>query len=391
MLFIIVIDDKPIIIEVDTGACETIMSEDKYRQKFSKNKLITINNYLKTVIGETLYSVGKFRANVEFNCKRQELDISVVSSKTYFKVGRNWMDIVFPLWRNTFEAQEINSVNESKVFLEIKNKFKNISNEKLNSPIVGFKADILIKDNSVPIFYRPYTVPYLLRTKVEEELNRLVEEKIIFPVKYSNWASPMVVIPKPNGEIRICMDCKVTLNKVIQTEHHPLPKIKDIFASLSGSAYFCVIDLKGAYTQLAVSQQCQSLLTINTHKGLFTNTRLPFGLSSAPSIFQSIMDRILQGLPNVYCYLDDILIGSATIENCKRTLFDVLKRLEEHNIRINFSKCKLLENSVNYLGHTLCKNGVKPNKDKVKAIVEAPAPQNLKQLQAYLGLLNYYN
>lgn len=139
---------------------------------------------------------------------------------------------------------------------------------------------------------------------MSEELDRLVSQGILKSVKYSRWATPLVVVPKANGDLRLCMDCKVTINKCIEMEHYPLPRIEGIFASLSDCKIFCGLDLTGAYQQLAVSPECQELLTVNTHHGLFTFTRLNFGISSAPAIFQ-----ILHSIPNVHCYLDDILIG----------------------------------------------------------------------------------
>lgn len=113
------------------------------------------------------------------------------------------------------------------------------------------------------------------------------------------------MVIKPNGSIRICVDCKRTLNRFIGIDHYSLPVIDDIFASMSNANIFCVLDLTGAYQQLAISERSQELLTINTHKGLFPYTRLAFGVASAPAIFQSNMDHILRDFYNVKCYFDD--------------------------------------------------------------------------------------
>lgn len=135
-------------------------------------------------------------------------------------------------------------------------------------------------------------------------------------MKFSRWASPVVLVPKPDGGLRICMDCKVSINKCIKTEHYPLPKIDDIFASLANCKYFCKIDLKGAYLQLEVSEESKELLTVNTMKGLFRFSRMALGIKNGPSIFQSVMDQILSRLDQVFCYQDDILIGGSTKEEC---------------------------------------------------------------------------
>jgi len=182
----------------------------------------------------------------------------------------------------------------------------------------------------------------------------------------------------------------VTINKFIQTHHYPLPNIEDLFANLEGCTVFCVLDLSGAYQQLELSTSSREYLTINTLKGLFRFTRLTFGVASAPAIFQSIMDQILLGLENVFCYLDDILIGEKTVEKCKQNLELVLVRLNKFNVTINADKCKFFEKQVDYLGHTLSNEGIRPQVQKLKAIKEARAPNNVTELQAYLGLLNYY-
>ena len=170
-----------------------------------------------------------------------------------------------------------------------------------------------------------------------------------------------------------------------------MPRIDDLFASLSNCKVFCVLDLTGAYQQLKVSDASREYLTINTFKGLFRYKTLCFGVSSAPAIFQSVMDQILNGIEKVAVYLDDIIIGGNTIDETKDKLKRVLEKLNTYNVRINVKKCKFYEEDVNYLGHTLTADGVKPSPEKVKAIQEAPMPTNLTKLQAYLGLLNYYS
>ena len=173
-------------------------------------------------------------------------------------------------------------------------------------------------------------------------------------------------------------------------EHSPFPVMEDIFASLSDCRVFCVLDLAGAYQQLALSPEAQEALTINTTFGLFQYTRLPFGIKTAPQTFQSVMSQILFGLSNVFCYLDDILIGAATDNECKDSLMKVLSRLNEYNVKINLGKCKFLQREVAYLGHILCGGQIMPNPIKIEAVMKAPVPKNLAQLQSFLGLLNYY-
>lgn len=234
-------------------------------------------------------------------------------------------------------------------------------------------------------------MPFSLKSKVEAELSKLVKIGILNKINHSKWASPIVVVPKKNSnDIRICVDFKKTLNKVIESDHCVLPLPSDIFANLSGNKFFTVIDLQGAYQQLEINECSKELFTINTHLGLFRYNRLTYRVSSAPGIFQSIMEAILSNLPNTKCYLDDILVYGATLEKCYRNVQKVLSRLEDYNVKVNEKKCKFYKENVEFLGHNIDADGVHPIKDKIECIEKAPSPQNITQLKSYLGLLNYY-
>ena len=163
-----------------------------------------------------------------------------------------------------------------------------------------------------------------------------------------------------------------------------------MFATLSGGEKFTKLDLQQAYLQLQLEEESRKYVTINTHRDLFEYTRLPFGVASAPALFQRIMDSILQGIPSVKCYIDDILITGANDEEHLQNLEQVLQRLETEGMRLKKSKCQFLKPSVEYLGHRVDSTGLHPTEDKLKAVAEAPPPRNLKELRSFLGLLNYY-
>lgn len=394
---IIQIESQEVSMEVDTGACSSVISLVKYRNSFSYIRLNQVNESFSTVTGQIIKVVGKITVDVVFRTKACKLELIVVDSEREFKplLGRSWLDVVLPEWKVMFmgltTSYSVNNLTTNDILERIKMEFPNVMDcESVNQRIEGFKVDILLEEGAKPIFHKGYTVAYQLRPKVEAELARLCELDILEPVKFSNWASPIVSVPKTNGEIRVCVDFKVTVNKMVKTEHYPLPRVDDIFASLANCNYFCVIDLTGAYQQLLVSEESREYLTINTHRGLFRYKRLPFGLKSAPSIFQSIMDQILSGLEGVVSYLDDILVGGKDYRDCRNKLWLVLETLNRYKVQINLSKCKLLSPSVEYLGHTLSADGIRPNNEKIQAIVNAPAPTNVSQLQSFLGLLNYY-
>ena len=146
-----------------------------------------------------------------------------------------------------------------------------------------------------------------------------------------------------------------------------------------------------AYQQICLDEESQKFVVINTSKGLFRYNRLPFGISSAPGIFQRVIENLLQGIPNVVIYLDDILITGSSEEQHLTNLSEVLKRLQQAGLRLKKEKCEFLATSVIYLGHKIDAKGLHPTNDKVDAISRAPTPKNCTELKAYLGLLNYYN
>ena len=197
-------------------------------------------------------------------------------------------------------------------------------------------------------------------------------------------------VVKPDGSVRLCGDYKVTVNRVAKVEKYPLPRIDDILSSLSGGISFSKLDLAHAYQQVPLDEDSQKLTTINTSKGLYQYTRLPFGVSSAPAIFQRVMETLLQGIPCVSIYLDDILVTGKTKSEHLQNLQEVLKRLQQAGMKLKQAKCAFMLPTIEYLGHRISAEGIYPTKDKVRAILEAPAPQNITQLRSFLGMINYY-
>ena len=178
--------------------------------------------------------------------------------------------------------------------------------------------------------------------------------------------------------MRICGDYK-QLNKVSEIDSYPLPIIDELYAKLSGGSYFTKLDLSNAYQQLVLEDGSQKFTIINTEKGLYCYTRMPFGISAAPSIFQRTIETVLQGIPMTSAYLDLSYLDT------------VLKRLQENGLKLRKEKCSFLDSSVTYLGHKIDSEGIHPIADKTLAIKEAPVPTDLSQLRSYLGLLNYYH
>ena len=269
-------------------------------------------------------------------------------------------------------------------------KHKKLFSEGLGKFTKG-EAKIIISDSQTPVYAKARPLPYAIKEKVEDELSNMVKQNIISPISHSNWAAPIVPIQKTSGGFRICGDFKVTVNKVCKPDSYPLPRIDDLYAKLSGGTVFSVLDLSMAYQQIPISQESKAYLTINTTKGLFAFNRLPAGISAAPGIFQRLMDTLFAGVPGVCVYLDDILVSGKTKQEHDNNLDLVFSVLWDAGLKLKREKCLLAQDRVTYLGHIIDNKGLHPVKKKVDAIHKAPEPENVSELQSFIGLLCYYN
>ena len=161
-----------------------------------------------------------------------------------------------------------------------------------------------------------------------------------------------------------------------------------MFAQLSGGCAFTKIDLSQAYLQLPLDTDSKMFTVINTHEGLFRYTRLPFGISAAPGIFQRVMDNILQGIPGVVVYLDDILVTAPTVEKHLKSLETVMDQLLKAGLHIKRNKCTFMSPSVTYLGNRIDAEGLHPLPEKIRVITEAPCPTNPKAAESLPWLAN---
>ncbi len=394
------VNEVPVEFLVDTGANVSIIPETIYHEKFTAVELQPSPVKLRSYSGNSIPVLGEFDAQVVYQGQTRKLPLIVAKGDNVALFGRNWMKEIQLNWSEIFSV-----INTGKQKCVPNKKFQMQNPEALEklldkykdvfSPgqgtIKGFKAQIHVKSDTSPRFFKPRPVPYSLRESVEKELNRLETAGVVKKVERSEWASPIVVVPKADGSVRICGDYKVTVNPHLEDETYPLPTAEDLFSQLHGGKIFSKIDLSSAYLQLELSEDSKQYLTINTHKGLYQFQRLSFGVATAPLIFQRVMDQILQGMDDVVCSQDDILMQSDEIERDHLAVLEnVLERLQRHNVKAKCSKSEFFRRVLKFLGHTVDAEGLHPEEEKVKAIRDLKAPESLKELQSLVGLINYY-
>ncbi|KAL3205994.1 hypothetical protein MRX96_040441 [Rhipicephalus microplus] len=255
----------------------------------------------------------------------------------------------------------------------------------------GPPVKLALNPEVVPVRLKARTVPFALRQKIDAELDKLLQQGVLEPVDCAEWETPIVTPLKGNGDVRICADYKCTINKALQQHAYPVPVVSHVLASLSGGTIFAKLDLAQAYQQLPVTDESAAAQTIVTHRGAFRVRRLQFGVSVAPGIFQNLMETLLRGIPGVIPYFDDVLIAGASGQELLSRLREVLRRFQDAGLKVKREKCQLGVAQVEFLGFRIDAEGIHPTPEKTQAILGAPRPSNKTELQAFLGLVNFYH
>ena len=236
-----------------------------------------------------------------------------------------------------------------------------------------------------------YINPQLL-PRVRQEIDRLVEEGILIPTTTASNNSPLVIVPKPDGSIRLAVDYR-ELNRVLVPFSGTIPNMRSLFPYLQGQQFFACLDNLWGYHQLPIVPEHQDFTTIVTPWGQYAFTRCPFGLSTAPGVYQDRMAReVLSELVFTACvvFIDDTVVYGRTADEFLQNLDNVLTRMVARNVRLKAAKCVFGYGYVKFLGHIFDKDGYRLSEERKQAIMNVTAPQTLKQLRSFLGMVNYF-
>ena len=247
---------------------------------------------------------------------------------------------------------------------------------------------INLRDDSRPIcLYAPLKVPHPLLPRVEEELRRMEQQEVISKVTQpTDWCSGMVVVPKTDGRVRICVDL-AHLNKAVKREIHPMSSVDESLTKLEKASVFSKLDANSGFWQLPLDEESKVLTTFITPQGRFAFNRIPSGISSVPEIFTRMISVILQGLDGVICHMDDIMVFASNEAEHDDQLRKVLQRLQGAGLTLN-EKCEFGKKSIRFLGHVIDGTGVHADEQKLEAIQKFPAPTNTTGLRRFTGMVN---
>ena len=281
----------------------------------------------------------------------------------------------------------VNSVGAETTGQDIKDRYKELFNG------VGLLKDYEFKlniDDSVkPVAQPVRRIPFGVREKMERKLDELLESGIIeeVPKGPTGWISPLVVVPKSDGDVRICVHMR-RANQAIIREHQPIPTIEEVLQDLNGSTIFSKVDLKWGFHQILLAEESRHVTTFVTHRGLYRYTRLMFGVTSAPEKYQQIIRDVLRGCEGVVNIADDLIIHGERVEQHDERLFAVLDRLKGAGLTLNL-KCEFRLPRLTFFGHEVTQKGVEPSDEKVAAIQHADPPQNASEARSFLGLVQF--
>ena len=244
--------------------------------------------------------------------------------------------------------------------------------------------------DSPPLKSAPRRIPLAYQKDAEEALQKMYDAGTIRE-STSPWSSPLVFVRKKNGQLRPCVDYR-KLNMITKQDAYPLPRIQDCLDALAGAQLFSSMDITSAYNQIPVREEDIPKTAFVSKYGLFEFLFMPFGMHNATATFQRMIELAAAGLQWQICliYLDDILVFSQNFDEHLDRLGQVFDRLRKANLKLKPAKCHFLQEEIHFLGHVISKDGVSPNPENIEKVLKWPRPRNVKEVQSFLGLANYY-
>jgi hypothetical protein len=256
-------------------------------------------------------------------------------------------------------------------------------------PSIG-QHHIILEHNAVPVRQRQHRLNPKYSLLVKEEIDKLLKAGFIYSVPYSEWVSPIVMVPKKNGKVRICQDFR-KLNAATKKDYFPLPFTDSILDAVAGHECYSFLDGFSGYNQVRIADEDQAKTTFTTDWGTFAYTVMPFGLCNAPATFQRIMTQAFQKYLRKFMeiFLDDFCVFSKRKDHLK-CLGKCMRQCQEFGISLNSDKCQFGMPFGKLLGHVVSKTGISTDPDKVRAIAELPIPTTVSKVRAFLGHASYY-
>ncbi|UYV78507.1 hypothetical protein LAZ67_16001812 [Cordylochernes scorpioides] len=371
------VNGKKVKFKLDSQADVTCVPLCLFKKIMGQQRLVKSDINLRAAEFSELQTVGMFISTLRNGNYEIKEKIYVIRRLSEPLLSRRACELLNLARRIEVVATRINPIKE---FPEV---FEGLGQ-------IGNPYEIKLKPGAKPYaVHTPRRVPIPLMEKLRTILEEFEKAGIIAQVNVATeWCAPTVIAGKPNGDIRLCVDLS-RLNEHVQREVHPMPVVEHMLGQLGEARFFSKLDANSGFHQIPLSPDCQHLTTFITPFGRYKYCRMPFGISLASEYFQRVMSIILQGMDGVMCYLDDILIFASDSKTHDRILRLVLRKLKEAKVTLNKAKCVFGVPRINFLGHILDEDGIRPDPAKIEAVAKMPAPTDVHGVRRFLGMVNH--
>ena len=378
----LVINGTHVNCKLDSGAEANVMSAETYKTLQAVSDLQPTATTLSAYNNSRITPLGIATLTVKHKGKEYGLEFFIVAHDAATILGLPSCSHLDILRRVDAVIASPAAVTESSLLDEYAEVFSGLGR-------FPGEYHIALSDDAVPVIHPPRRVPLALQARLKQTLDAMERDKIIIKRdEPTDWVNSLLVVEKKNKTLRLCLDPR-DLNRYIKREHFLIPTCDDVTAHLHGKRIFSVIDMKDSFWQVVLDEESSKLCTFNTPFGRYSFGRLPFGVSCAPEVMQKKNILLFGDIPSVHVVFDDIIIAADSEQEHDHVMRKVLQRARKHHVRFNKDKLQYKVAQVKYVGHVLSAQGVSPDGDKVRAIVDMPTPANAQDLSRFIGMANY--
>ena len=375
------VNGQQLALEIDTAAHCNVISLNTVRRLGLEDQIVTSNVLINGVHNEAKRPHGSIKILCGYRDKKMNLEFQVLNSSRDINLIGRTDSVKLNL------VARVHAVDKRESCERIIKSFSDVLGDEIGC--LPGEYHIKIDESVHPVVHPPRTLPVAIRDQVRKELEHLENCGILAKVtEPTDWVNSMVAVRKKNGRVRICIDPS-DLNRAIKREHFPMSTIEDIATRLHGSKLYSTLDANSGYFQIRLSEESSRLTTFNTPFGRYRYLRMPMGLKCSAEVFQREMSSQFADIDGVEIVVDDILIHGKSEDEHNEILRNVLLRAREIGLKLNRSKSHIGLSEVNYVGHRLTGEGLKPTRERVEAIANMRPPENVQELETILGMIAY--
>ena len=375
------INNTDIRFQLDTGAKCNVISRSTFEKTQLEIPMCKPDAPLRSYSGHIINTVGVINLPCVYKENQYNIRFNVVEMETQPVIGAQTCTELGLIKRiNSITGEsKILSDNIEKEYADL---FKGLG------CLPGTHC-IRVNEEVSPVVHAPRKIPIALKDRVKEELDRMEEIGVIVKQNEpTRWVNSMVTVIKPNGKLRICIDPR-DLNQAILREHFPLKTVEEVISDMPNAKVFSLLDAVSGFWQVRLDEQSSLLCTFNSPFGRYRFVRLPFGVKSAPEVFQKVISNMVADIEGAEAIMDDILVWGKDLEEHDSRLKCVLDKAREYNLKLGPGKCKFRQSELTYVGHLLTSEGVKPDPEKIRAVEAMERPTCVKELQTFIGFIQY--